>query len=83
MSFMVIECPWCGETYTFGIVGTQRIGSGHSCGALVDCIEEGCDQAGRALVQLRHLNAPAEQIIVCDEHINGHVILGWQPGNHA
>lgn len=79
MSFMVVECPWCGETYTFGIVGTQQIGSGHTCGALVDCIEKGCDQPGRYLVA--HGLPVQEHVMCCLDHIGDGVILGCQRGD--
>lgn len=73
---MVIECLWCGETYTFGIVGIQQVGTGHACQALVDCIEDGCDMPGRCLVE-----RGGEQVIVCQDHADEGVFLGWQPTN--
>lgn len=29
MSYFINRCPWCGESYDFGVVGIQQIGTGH------------------------------------------------------
>lgn len=31
MSFMILTCEHCGQTYTFGVVGMDMVGSGHRC----------------------------------------------------
>lgn len=85
MSFMLIECPWCAETYTFGIVGTTQIGTGHTCAAEIPCEHEGCDRLARFTVTdgLVPMVLPEEQKFVCSDHINGYTITGCQPYSPA
>lgn len=75
MSYMVIECPWCGERYTFGIVGTTQIGSGHCCRAVVDCLEDGCPKPATWHVD----DGSKDGVLVCTDHIEGRTIRGAQP----
>lgn len=75
MSFMITECPWCGESYSFGVVGTTQIGSGHDCKATIRCASPGCAQD--AAVHVAGWGDPDDQQFVCVEHIRG-VVLDWQ-----
>lgn len=77
MSFMHVTCPWCGTNYTWGIVGSQMVGSGHECQADVACDTEGCETTARHLVAAnRESDAVA---FSCADHIGGRVIMSFQP----
>lgn len=82
MSFMIVQCAWCGETYTFGIVGTAQIGSGHKCEAVVECKRDGCSERATRQISLDY-NAPGSWSgpyeLVCPKHAAG-ITIGWQPG---
>jgi hypothetical protein len=80
MSFMFLTCAWCGEDYTFGIVGTSMVGSGHSCTATVPCDTDGCDEPARWLVADERNRGDTESIVFsCKRHIGDCVIVGSQP----
>ena len=46
MSYFTVECPWCGQSYTSGVVGSTLVGSGHSCQLRQECQEPGCERSG-------------------------------------
>lgn len=73
MSFMHVTCLWCHAEYTFGMVGSTIIGSGHSCETVIPCEEEGCSRVGNFAVM-----HPAA--FVCDDHIGDRRIVMCQPG---
>lgn len=77
MSFMFLTCAWCGEQYTFGIVGTTMIGSGHLCTKEIACDTEGCEQVARFLVC--EMKASEDQSFACSDHIGDRVICATQP----
>lgn len=79
MSFMFITCAWCGTEYTFGIVGRDMVGSGHTCTAVVPCSTEGCEEPGNFFV-VGHKDALAEKgEFACSDHIGERVIVSTQP----
>jgi hypothetical protein len=79
VSHFTITCPWCGERYTFGIVGTQQVGSGHECTTRIECSEDGCHEAGVVqTVERLGPDGPEGARFVCPDHITA-IIMAWQP----
>ncbi len=83
MSFMIIECPWCGETYTFGVVGMTLIGSGHGeCKGSKTCEEGSCEEPATVLIQ-RYVRSTDDTVnrFVCEAHWGpDDVLMTFQPG---
>lgn len=75
MSYIVTECAWCGETYSFGVVGVTQIGTGHECKVTHPCASRGCCHP--AVVRVAGWRDPDDKQFVCLEHARG-VILEWQ-----
>jgi hypothetical protein len=84
---MHLICPWCGQNYTTGIVGSMPVGTGHDCRETAVCSAAACEREGRFYVvtpvqrlsgespedsALREL-ATAE--FRCGQHLGGVIVL--------
>lgn len=76
---MIVKCEWCGETYDFGMVGSQIIGSGHTCQVRRECETEGCGRCGNVRVA-EGTDGSDGLAFSCVDHIAGRVIVGAQFG---
>lgn len=75
MSFMELECPWCGHRYTAGVVGTRVVGTGHVCRVEKFCEEMGCLNPGEFYVRDMATRVTS---FACGAHLAGKVILRTQ-----
>ena len=69
MSLFTIKCPWCGVTYSTGVVGSQQIGF-HRCGGHEDCSSPNCSKEGDVLVLRK-----GEKTFSCMAHLKSSDIV--------
>ena len=82
VSFIVVKCPFCWETYTVDLVQLSKEGPGHSCEAVVTC--DFCEERARYLAaEFVDRVGIVGECFVCEGHVEGRTLLSIQPGAYT
>lgn len=76
MSFFEIDCPWCGEHYHFGLVGSSMFTPPHECKVKAECDVIDCDEPGIFYVISEWPNGIRS--FSCDAHLDNRTIIMCQ-----
>lgn len=73
MSFFEVDCPWCDERYSFGIVGKTSIAPPHDCKVERKCDIISCPKLSEFYVTSEIPNGIKGY--ACGDHIQGRIVI--------